>query len=334
LEFVCPYCGIDLLNVASILVHCRACSPSITVSSPNTATSIPATPDANHSSTETDASGAVLDNSSSDLDDFYASPDLGDSFDMFPDPLDTASSDDIGGAADGESEEMNDGRDHINVHDLKSPQYECYISYLAECPAFERLLEVYHFCVDAKMTEESYEKMRKTDFFRTHPAASYHLKDIKRKIISVISTRWLPSINNTIAVGDVRIPYCGVFNCLSIWLVLPGFIEAVSHVMRDNLPDNLLDIDEYNRRIDDRDAAIENGTHICKSFTDGVEYLEHFRDAVPLFRDSYTAAKEEGIVSLVCNLGLFEDAYCKSMDSPISQTLFTITLRKLYPVHT
>ena len=196
------------------------------------------------------------------------------------------------------------------------------------------LTNLYHFCLEAKCSVRVYRKLVELEVIdRSYslPKQRKDLREIVRGTLEQVSG-WITAKTMTLSTyGELHLsptPYMCVLDCFRIWLSVPVILRAARESMNRYLPDNLIDLAEYDDLIRRREIDIETGIHIYENVADGSEWLPTIRSCVPNFRDAYVKALEDDIEVIVCSLGCYDDSFKRAKDSLINQQLFCLTLRK------
>jgi hypothetical protein len=195
-------------------------------------------------------------------------------------------------------------------------------------PKMREIIEIYQYCTESYSTHATYRKLRQLSVFSAYDHLPKNFKDLKRHVhMSVADCHW-PSMSVELLGGKYYTPRLLPEDALKIWFSVPSILDSVRFYNRVYLPDNLLDNSLYDELIEIRQQRINSGEHRYENFADGSHCLNNIREAIPLFREEYVRAIDEGLEVLVCHFGLYEDDFGKNLNSLVTQTIFCLTLCK------
>lgn len=234
---------------------------------------------------------------------------------------------------DGESDGCKEGPSLWNVGQQSTFSYANFLSHLMCTPTTEIIMEVYRYCINVKITHRCYKQLLRLTCMRGYGALPPSLSQLQKEVESLIILHagWPHERIASIKCPSGRVfltPFLSVSDALSIWLTVPIILEAVIASNTKYLPSDLLDDFQYDALIQKRESRLEAGCHYYERVEDGSEYLTNFRKGIPLFREAYLKARNEGILIIALTFGLYEDAFCKSLNSLVGQTVFTMSLRE------
>jgi hypothetical protein len=205
---------------------------------------------------------------------------------------------------------------------------------LETTPRFKLLFELYQYCSDAHCTHKSYLVLRKLSVFNTYPWMPRSYKTLRNVVRRFIEQQWIHG--DSMRLVDIgveqkvyRTPFLSISDALKLWLSVPAIVSSIRKYNSKYLPNDLLDVEEYDRLIQARVGRIRAGVHLYETVADGDEYLDNIRQGIPLFACEVRKAQEEGLEVLVLNFGLYEDIFAKNINSIVIQTIFCLTLSKV-----
>lgn len=199
---------------------------------------------------------------------------------------------------------------------------------LASNPKMREIIEIYQYCTESYSTHATYRKFRQLSVFSAYDHLPKNFKDLKRQVHMYVADCHWPSMNVELMGGKYYTPRLLPEDALKIWLSVPSILDSVRYFNRVYLPHDLLDNSLYDELIELRQQRINNGEHRYENFADGSHCLNNIREAIPLFREEYVRAIDDGLEVLVCHFGLYEDDFGKNLNSLVTQTIFCLTLCK------
>jgi hypothetical protein len=156
--------------------------------------------------------------------------------------------------------------------------------------------------------------------FRLRKAACQYMDDSMPIVIKEIPH----------SLGKIQCPYVSVISCVLFWLGTEEIVKCIETFNSSCLPmHDLLNTDLYENIITEKGRTSDAITGVQH----GVEFTKKMKEAIPLFTDSYTKAKEDNTEILVLPLAFYNDDFCRFKDSKVDMTILIISLSK-YAVYT
>ena len=146
------------------------------------------------------------------------------------DPMESMESDDDDSAA--EAGVMDDRSSDLGDTQTFNAD-DGYSSVLGDDAEMKVALEVYKFCIKAKLTHESYRCLRRLSVFNDLQWLPLNFKDLKRKVARFVETLWGGTIHRVATIPTSNInkavatPYLSITGCLRFWLSVPSILSKV-----------------------------------------------------------------------------------------------------------
>lgn len=194
------------------------------------------------------------------------------------------------------------------------------------------LVDLCHYAYDSQLTERCYKMLRGLTLFDAHEYIPRSLKHLRRQVdhhLHVSSnfpvTRVLPLQHNGV---HYKVPYLSIRDILSIWFSVPAILKTVRLSNAIHLPRSFVDIEEVDAFIIQRENARSTEGYAYDCIQAGTSYLDRFRSCIPRFIDEYLRARDDSCDILFCTVGLYSDNFSKNLSSLVSETMYSVTLRK------
>jgi len=191
----------------------------------------------------------------------------------------------------------------------------------------QRVLQLYRYVIDSRLTTSAYKALLKLPIISNNGDVPKNLKDLRHQVESILAEDYgwpLQRVHCSVANGiSYRTPYLSITDCLHIWFATPPILSALRSWQVTYLPRYLNDPKAFDDILLRR---MLSPNHSYETVGDGNWYIENVRDAIPLFESQYLAAIDDGIEVIICQVGLYEDGFCKNLSSLVSEMIYCATL--------